>query len=80
MTEQQKMAPLTQVLRDNDGNPSSMRLMMLISLAVAVALAGLLVFGVAKCPGPVENLALYFLGASFGGKVFQKFAEVRKGG
>ena len=62
------------LMSDDDGNPSSMRAMSVMALVIAGALALLPVLGVGDCT--VEStIILWFLGAAFGGKVFQKFAE-----
>lgn len=61
---------------ENNGNQSSMRLMCFMSLIAAI---GFGVVAVTKPPaegGTGTNLSLLFLGASVGGKVGQKFAEV----
>ncbi len=65
-------------LTDDEGNKSVMRVLVVLAFLVAAALAATLVFGVAKCEGPVENLALYFLLAALGGKAGQKYAETKK--
>lgn len=78
-TEKQTTSDVTvSFMTDDQGNKSSMRVMMVVALVAAIVLAGFLVTGYAKCEGPVENLALYFLLAAFGGKSAQKFAESMK--
>ena len=62
------------VLRDNKGQPSSMRLMSLISLLVAIALSIAAVYGMEGDPIHI----LYFLTAAFAPKAVQKFAERSK--
>lgn len=61
-------------ITDSDGNPSSMRLMSLLALAVAAALAGVEVMGWGSGESKTE-LVLYFLVAAFAPKAIQKFAE-----
>ena len=63
-------------LSDDDGNPSSMRLMSLLALVVAAGLAGVEVFGWGS--GDKTELVLYFLVAAFAPKAVQKFAEKSK--
>ena len=59
---------------NRDGNPSSVRLMSLGALLVAMALAGIEVHGWGS--GEEKNeLVLYFLAAAFVPKAIQKFAE-----
>lgn len=68
-------------LQDDDGNKSFGRLMAAIALGVAVFVSVaptiLKVFGIGTCEVD-KQLVLYFLGASFGGKVLQKHAERKK--
>ena len=64
-------------LSDNDGNPSSMRLMSLLALLVAAGLACVEVFGWGSEAEKTE-LVLYFLVAAFAPKAVQKFAEKAK--
>ena len=59
---------------DNDGNPSSMRLMSLLALIVAAGLAFVQVFELGSAESKTE-LVLYFLIAAFAPKTVQKFAE-----
>ena len=59
-------------LNDNEGKPSSMRLMSMLLLVVASGLAVLTAFGIAA--GPPEHI-LYFLLGAFAPKAVQKFAE-----
>lgn len=59
---------------DKNGNPSSVRLMSLGSLFVAMALAVIEVHGWGSGQGKNE-LVLYFLAAAFVPKAIQKFAE-----
>ena len=59
---------------DDQGNPSSMRLMSGMALAVAAGLAAVEVFGWGSNEGKTE-LILYFLVAAFAPKAVQKFAE-----
>ncbi len=61
-------------LTDRNGNPSSMRLMSLGSLLVAMALAVIEVQDWGSGEGKNE-LVLYFLAAAFVPKAIQKFAE-----
>ena len=64
------------VFSDNEGNPSSMRIMSFISLLVAIGLAAAPFF-IENCPR--DNLhVLYFLTAAFAPKAVQKFAERQK--
>ena len=58
---------------DDEGNPSSMRLMCFMSLVTAIVLSVAALF-VNSFP---TELVIYFLGAAMGGKVGQKFAEVQ---
>ena len=61
-------------MTDNEGNPSSMRLMSMVALFVAAALACVEAFGWGSGGGRTE-LVLYFLVAAFAPKAVQKFAE-----
>ena len=61
-------------MNDNDGNPSSMRLMSLLALIVAAGLAFVEVFEWGSAESKTE-LVLYFLVAAFAPKAVQKFAE-----
>ncbi|MXZ28101.1 MAG: hypothetical protein F4222_08715 [Gammaproteobacteria bacterium] len=61
-------------LSDNEGNPSSMRLMSMLSLIVAAGLALIEVMGWGECKGNTELVAFFVLGA-FAPKAIQKFAE-----
>ena len=61
---------------DDQGNPSSMRLMSMLALLVAAALAFIEVLGVGSADSKTE-LALYFLVAAFAPKAVQKFAEAK---
>ena len=61
-------------MTDDQGNPSSMRLMSLLALIIAGALAGVEVVGWGS-EGDQSNLVLYFLVAAFAPKAIQKFAE-----
>ena len=59
---------------DNNGNPSSVRLMSLGALLMAIVLATIEVNGWGSSEGKNE-LVLYFLAAAFVPKSIQKFAE-----
>ena len=59
---------------DKNGNPSSVRLMSLGALLIAIALAAIEVHGWGSGEGKNE-LVLYFLAAAFVPKAIQKFAE-----
>ena len=59
---------------DNNGIPSSVRLMSLGALLIAIALAAIEVHGWGSSEGKNE-LVLYFLTAAFVPKSIQKFAE-----
>ncbi len=61
-------------LSDDQGNPSSMRLMSLLALVVAAILATAQVFEWGADSDKTE-LVLYFLLAAFAPKAIQKFAE-----
>ena len=61
-------------LSDDQGNPSSMRLMSMLALIVAAVLATVEVMGWGSNGGKTE-LVLYFLVAAFAPKAVQKFAE-----
>ena len=61
-------------MTDDQGNPSSMRLMSMLALAIAGGLACVEVFGWGSSDGRTE-LVLYFLIAAFAPKALQKFAE-----
>ena len=63
-----------QFFSDDDGNPSSMRLMSMLSLIVAALLAAVEVMGWGSADGNTE-LVLYFLLGAFAPKAVQKFAE-----
>ena len=62
---------------DDQGNPSSMRLMSILALIVAAGLACVEAFGWGSGRGKTE-LVLYFLVAAFAPKAVQKFAETKK--
>ena len=62
---------------DDQGNPSSMRLMSMLALIVAAGLAFVEVFGWGSGSGNTE-LVLYFLVGAFAPKAVQKFAEIKK--
>ena len=62
---------------DDQGNPSSMRLMSMLALLVAACLAFIEALGWGAGTGKTE-LVLYFLVAAFAPKAVQKFAETRK--
>ncbi len=64
-------------LTDDQGSPSSMRLMSMLALIVAAGLAGVEVFGWGS-GGSKTELVLYFLVAAFAPKAIQKFAEAKK--
>ena len=64
-------------LTDDQGNPSSMRLMSMLALLVAGGLAFTEAFGWGAGNGKTE-LVLYFLVAAFAPKAVQKFAETKK--
>ena len=68
------MSHSKQFMTDNDGNPSSMRLMSMVALFVAAVLACVEVFGWGSGEDKTE-LVLYFLVAAFAPKAVQKFAE-----
>lgn len=61
-------------LSDDQGNPSSMRLMSILALVVAAILAAVEVMGWGSGESKTE-LVLYFLVAAFAPKAVQKFAE-----
>ena len=61
-------------LTDDEGNPSSMRVMAVFSLVIAAVLALLSAFGLSVNPAN-NDLVVYFLLGAFGGKTGQKFAE-----
>lgn len=63
---------LKSVLQDDQGNPSSMRLMSLIALFTAIGLAAA-PFIMEHNGDPIH--VLYFLTAAFAPKAVQKFAE-----
>ena len=63
---------------DKNGNPSSVRLMSLGPLIVAIALVAIEVHGWRSGEGENE-LVLYFLAAAFVPKAIQKFAEGVRG-
>ena len=75
MTEVAENA-MKRFLTDDDGNPSSMRLMSMLALLVAAGLACVEVFGWGSGDSKTE-LVLYFLVAAFAPKAVQKFAERR---
>ena len=66
-----------QLFSDDQGNPSSMRMMSMLALVVAAGLAAVEVFGWGSGEDNTE-LVLYFLVAAFAPKAVQKFAETRK--
>ena len=78
MSESQTSSPAQdnckRFLSDDQGNPSSMRLMSMLALGVAAFLATAQVFGWGSNGGQTE-LVLYFLVAAFAPKAVQKFAE-----
>ena len=61
-------------MRDESGKPSSMRLMSVLALLVAAALAFVEMFEWGSTESKSE-LVLYFLVAAFAPKAIQKFAE-----
>ena len=61
-------------LSDDQGNPSSMRLMSMLALIVAAGLAVVEIFGWGS-NGDKTELVLYFLVAAFAPKAVQKYAE-----
>ena len=61
-------------MTDDEGNPSSMRLMSLLALPVVAALAGVEVSGVGN-PESQTELVLYLLVAAFALKTVHKFVE-----
>jgi len=64
-------------LEDDQGNPSSMRLMSMLALVVAAILAFIEIFYDGGADRHTE-LVLYFLVAAFAPKAVQKFAEKTK--
>ncbi len=62
---------------DDQGAPSSMRLMSILALLVAAGLACVEAFGWGTGESKTE-LVLYFLVAAFAPKAVQKFAEKRQ--
>lgn len=62
-------------MTDDQGNPSSMRLMSMLALLMAGALAFIEVFRCDLSGGDNIQLVLYFLVAAFAPKAVQKFAE-----
>ena len=68
------MSESSKFMTDNDGNPSSMRMMSMLALITAAVLACVEVFGWGSGSGKTE-LVLYFLVAAFAPKAVQKFAE-----
>ena len=64
---------------EEDGKPSTMRLISLLLALAAIALAGNEAALAWAGQGDAGNmtLVLYFLGASIGGKIGQKFMERR---
>lgn len=63
---------------DDAGNPSSMRLMSMLALLVAAALAFVEVLAAGSVDSKTE-LVIYFLVAAFAPKAVQKFAEGTSG-
>ena len=74
MTEVTPETAVKRFLTDDDGNPSSMRLMSMLALLFAGGLAGVEVFSWGSGNSNTE-LVLYFLVAAFAPKAVQKFAE-----
>ena len=66
--------PSQSIMTDDHGNLSSMRMMSMLSLAVAASLALVQVMGWGSGDNKTE-LVLYFLIAAFAPKTIQKFAE-----
>lgn len=67
------------IFSDNEGNPSSMRLMSFLALSIAGCLAAAMVGGWGSEEGLKKTeLVLYFLVAAFAPKAIQKFAENKK--
>ena len=62
-------------LTDDEGNPSSMRLLSTASFFVAVAFGGMIAVG--HVGTDRLELVIYFLVAAFAPKAVQKFAEKR---
>lgn len=74
MSDQNRSRPASRFITDDDGNVSSMRLISLLALFVAAALAAVEVFRWGSGEGKTE-LVLYLLVAAFAPKAIQKFAE-----
>lgn len=77
MTEIQNPKRVT-FLTDDEGNPSSIRVLMTIAFVIAIILTAMIVFGWTSNPDQTLDLTMYFLVAAFGGKSAQKFAEAMK--
>ena len=65
--------PNKNFLTDDNGSPSSMRLMSILSLGISGILATTITMGWGENHN--TELVLYFLVAAFAPKVVQKFAE-----
>ena len=67
---------IKKVFSDDEGNPSSIRLMSFLSLLIAGGLAATMVLDWGSPEGAKKTeLVLYFLVGAFAPKVVQKFAE-----
>lgn len=76
-SDQQPMVSGKGWFTDDQGSPSSMRLMSMLALIVAAGLACVEAFGWGSGESKTE-LVLYFLVAAFAPKAVQKFAETKK--
>ena len=75
MTEEQITEIKKGYLTDDEGSPSSMRLMSMLALIMSGALAIAPVFG---WSGGKSEHVLYFLVAAFAPKAVQKFVEKKR--
>lgn len=66
----------TGFLTEDNGTKSSMRLMSMMSLAVAIIFGGFIIYSKTPDPNAMYIFTLFFLGA-FCPKLIQKFVEVK---
>ncbi len=72
------IAKRVRLLDDDQGHPSTMRMMSIVGFGVAALLALADAYAWGDTTTSNYDMVLLFLGASFGGKTLQKFAEMQK--
>ena len=70
--------PKVKITTDSDGNPSTMRVLCIMSFLVAAIIGLAIGLDKAEYTQGKMDLVLYFLGGAFGGKVGQKYIEKTK--